>query len=123
MNQKLKYRIILHRISNFPQKKIGNVKNACNHSCKAEWLQQWQWLNYKCVEKDSLLCYPSNQAYFQKKLLINNYEKTFINGEGFSNWKKATGKDGKFVKHENSDYHQEAVKKFCDKRKDIGTVQ
>ena len=74
------------------------------------------------MEKDSLLCYPCNQAYFQKKLLTKNYEKTFIYGEGFSNWKKATGKNGKFVKHENSDCHQEAVKKFCEKRKDIGVM-
>ena len=73
------------------------------------------------VEKDSLLCYPCNQAYAQKKLLTNNFENNFIS-LGFSNWKKATGKDGKFVKHENSDCHREAVEKFCEKTKDIGTM-
>ena len=72
------------------------------------------------VEKDSLLCYPCNQAYAQKKLLTNNFDKTFIS-EGFSNWRKATGKDGKIVKHEDTACHQEAVEKFSEKVKNIGT--
>ena len=72
------------------------------------------------MEKDSVLCYPCNQAHAQKKLLTNNLAKTFIS-VGFSNWKKATGKDGIFVKHENSDCHREAVEKFSEKTKDIGT--
>ena len=73
------------------------------------------------MEKDSLLCYPCNQAYAQKKLLTNNFDKTFIS-EGFSNWRKATGKDGKIAKHENTACHQEAVEKFSEKVKDIKTV-
>ena len=72
------------------------------------------------MEKDSLLCYPCNQAYAQKKLLTNNFDKTFIS-EGFSNWRKATGKDGKIVKHEDTACHQEAVEKFSEKVKNIGT--
>ena len=74
------------------------------------------------VEKDSLLCYPCNKAYAQKRLFTNNFDTSFIS-EGFSNWKKATGKDGKIVKHENSACHQEAVEKFSEKVKniDIGT--
>ena len=73
------------------------------------------------AEKDSVLCYPCNQAHAQKKLLTNNLAKTFIS-VGFSNWKKATGKDGIFVKHENSDCHREAVEKFSEKTKDIGPM-
>ena len=39
-------------------------------------------------------------------------------------WKKAAGKDGRFMKHQNSNCHKEAVTKFSETTttKDIGTV-
>ena len=73
------------------------------------------------VEKDSLLCYPCNKAYAQKRLFTNNFDTSFIS-EGFSNWKKATGNNGRIVKHENTACHQESVEKFDEKVKNIKTV-
>ena len=74
---------------------------------------EWKRIQYYVIH--------ANQAHAQKKLLTNNLAKTFIS-VGFSNWKKATGKNGIFVKHENSDCHREAVEKFSEKTKDIGPM-
>ena len=58
----------------------------------------------------------------QKKLLTKKIETTFIFGDGFSNWKKATGKEGRIPKHENSECHRESMIKFCENglENDIG---
>ena len=97
----------------FPFKKFGSGKNEKNRSCNPDWLSKWDWLHYS-VAKDSFFCYPCNQAYVQKKLLTKKVETLFIFGDGFSNWKKAIGKEGRIPKHENSEGHRESMKKFCD---------
>ena len=103
--------------------KFGTGKNERNRSCNPDWFTQHKWLHYD-LTKNSLFCYPCNKAYVHKKLFTNNLEKTFITGEGFSKWNKATGKDGKLIKHEKSDCHIEAVSKFSEitATNDIGCV-
>ena len=91
---------------------MGYGKNICNRSCHIEWFEKWNWLHYS-VANDSLFCYVCHQAYTQNKLFTNNLDKKFILDDGFSLWNKATGKDGRIPKHENSDCHKEAMEKLC----------
>ena len=112
---------------NFPIKKMGKGKNARGRSCHYSWLKKWPFLHYD-LSKDSLFCYPCHIVFHQQKLLTNMGEKTFIYGNGFSDWQKATGDSekylGKIPKHERSKCHKEAMTKFSEisKTKDIGTV-
>ena len=107
----------------FPLKIIGQGNNEWKRSCQFEWFKKWDWLHYS-IEKDSLFCFLCNQAHVKKKLFTAKSEKSFIYGYGFSNWKHATGKDGKLNKHQNSDCHKDALIEFSESSttKDIGAV-
>ena len=104
----------------FPRKKMGQGIHEQGRSCQHQWFQKWNWLHYD-LARNSLFCYICNKAYQQKLFLQKTYEKTFISGKGFSDWKKATEK---INKHEKSDCHIEATSKICETTtvKDIGTV-
>ena len=98
---------------------MGSGKHEAKRSCHHDYFTKWDWLHYS-LEKDSLFCYPCNQAFVQNKLVTNMFQKTFISGNGFSKWNKATEL---INKHQSSDCHRESVKKMCEtgnEKQDIG---
>ena len=67
-----------------------------------EWYKTYHWLEYS--RKD-------NAIYCQPCRFFGIGTSVFVK-TGFSNWKKATGKDGALLKHQRSVSHRNAIVAF-----------
>ena len=85
--------------------KIKVVKRKPN----SDWFIQYDWLHYD-ISKDRVFCYICKK--FSKIFLSKKTESSFVSN-GTRDWKGALRK---FAKHEGSNYHCEAVRKFFDTR-------
>ena len=100
----------------FPIKKIYGT----NRRCMQEWFETYDWLHYDVV-RDSVFCIICNKAYHQNKLLTKKFEKSFLSGEGFSNWNYGPRA---LAKHVESECHIESVSKIIDQSstEDVGKM-
>lgn len=107
----------------FPTKQLGKGNFKKNRKCMHSWFTKWNFLHYD-INKNSLFCYPCSKVYQQKLLppdMLKKLERTFICGEGFSQWKKASER---IPKHQSSDGHLKSIALFSKTSdfEDIGTV-
>lgn len=80
--------------------------NKIRRKFQTNWLCKYTWLEYNS-ESDKALCSICKQAYSQNMLLFSTKKDSFLI-KGFSNWKKGVEK---FLAHEKSQCHKEAVMK------------
>ena len=85
----------------FPPREIGGVKRRFSKT----WFKNYPWLHYDRAS-DSAFCFTCIKATRLNAISSTKQECAFTK-KGFSNWKKATSKDG-FSAHANSHSHKEA---------------
>lgn len=83
----------------FPTKLMGDRKR----SFQASWYEHHPWLEYS-VSVDSVFCFACR--HFSP---ANATTSVFDSPLGFSNWKKATEREGGFSVHTKSDRHNQAM--------------
>jgi hypothetical protein len=71
-----------------------------------DWFKKFPWIEYS-VLTDAAYCFPCR--HFSCR---SGYSETLFTDTGFRDWKYATGKDGKLIKHEKSAVHIDAVQKW-----------
>jgi hypothetical protein len=72
------------------------------------WFDTYPWLEYP-IERDAVYCYPCHFFTYGQQRCDNPFVIT-----GFSNWKKAVGRDGKLEKHHTSEKNQQAMSSWSD---------
>lgn len=75
-------------------------------SFQAAWYQRYTWLEYS-ESSNAAFCFACRH-FLGLASRATHAEKTFTSA-GFSNWKKAHGKDGTLTKHRAADYHASAM--------------
>ena len=86
----------------FPSREICGVKRRFSKT----WFKNYPWLHYDRAS-DSAFCFTCIKATRLNAISSTKQEYAFTK-KGFSNWKKATSKDG-FSAHADSQSHKEAV--------------
>ena len=96
----------------FPVTVKGGIKRKCNF----KYFIDRDWLTYD-ISKDRIFCHVCKEGLRKKILITKNYKTSFME-EGVNDWKNA---HDKFVSHEKSSIHIEAVSKLLENRnkKDI----
>ena len=90
---------------NFPV----TVINGCKRKCNFKWFIDRNWLTYD-IFKDCVYCHVCKEGLRKKILITKNYKTSFME-EGVNDWKNA---HDKFVSHEKSSIHIEAVSKLLE---------
>jgi hypothetical protein len=86
--------------SSIPPQKIRNRRFLFQQ----HWFKCYPWLHYD-ADKKAVLCFTCAKASACDLLkTIKCMEPNFIK-TGYTNWKKATGRDGRFETHQASNCH------------------
>ena len=102
----------------FPTRPFADGDHQRRRACKRQWFHDYEWLHY-VASADHVLCFTCRQAADKKLVCGFQREEAKFTTIGFKNWN-----DGrrKIRKHEQSDYHQDAVFKLSYKGPDVGDM-
>ena len=97
----------------FPTTTFGKGKHSyCRRPFIADWYLTYPWLEYS-VKFDRAYCFACR--HYRLGTARGRTDSIFTT-LGYSNWKRANGKKGKFLKHEKSTLHRNAMAQWHERR-------
>lgn len=97
--------------SGVPQRKEGSGRNLYLRRIQPSWYEKHPWISV-CTSSYKIFCAICRSAKYQGLLTFPKRQKFAFVDSGFMNWKKALKR---FLDHENSTMHKEALLKLAAK--------